>query len=928
MRRSPVSCRLLALALAAFSGSAAFAQLPAGQVFADVPGTAPWYNATNTLHQLGISVGCDSVPNFCPTQSLLRQDMAVFIVTAWSARVWNDPGAFVTQAPPSASPYFSDVPTSSLQFPYIQKLYELGVTAGTVAPQLDANGHVTVLGQFSPSGTLTNYQIAVFATVAGALAANACTAPYFPTNAPKPFPVSTNPSCAPGYFGSGPSQTPYFSDVVSGSYFKFVQQLGDSNGFASPSPITGYPGCGACVFGGNNTVTRGQMAIWTVVGMGLQPRSVLSMGGGSNSYAVQPTITVPFTFTLYNQGPASVEYGQFLLSNGGSDTIPNQGPTYCYGDWGPPAALALYDATPETAAGYNQPLYDGFCTVSLVSVASITNGLQVTVNFTFNPIAAGVTYNVFHDAIYNGGLDPWENVGTLQVLTPPSLNPAPTVTLTDASQSSGFYLVGDSYTMAVTGPPNLPVSLTVNGVATGPSGNTGPSGVYTFSGAWTSANIGSYTDIWYVNGAAASPSLIFSVAQQSCTVPQPSWSGLQTSLSVTDPAYQYVAGNYAAVTLLFPNLPGGTSNLWARVYSASSPVTRRDYPMIFNGLDFQASNIVITDWPLGQMYVDFWAQTSSGPVFCGQFPWQVVPYAQSNTLIGAGPETAYYDGAIDDDYFDPTAPPLPPDDGQPPDTANARRPSTTIHLSRGRALRVILATQVTPVVASSAVVVGDVVQYRYTLDAGQQRQDRVGIRSFDVGGAKFGDAITPEGWFGLSSFPGVTPARYGWAILGDSGLMPGDSAGPFVVTSPLLPGLMKSYVQSIEAERPGVISSIPSQVASPTDLSAESLSEDDELRAIAATSIENNSVQPLVIGPKLTSGAQLFDQIAQELNSAASLSEFATISDSLRAYSTQLTEGQRDSVRAGMAALAAPAGIQRAFAQAMLLDLDWALGIK
>jgi hypothetical protein len=55
------------------------------------------YAATTAMFQLGLSIGCNSVPDFCPTQSLLRQDTAAFIVRAWSARIWNDPEGFQTQ---------------------------------------------------------------------------------------------------------------------------------------------------------------------------------------------------------------------------------------------------------------------------------------------------------------------------------------------------------------------------------------------------------------------------------------------------------------------------------------------------------------------------------------------------------------------------------------------------------------------------------------------------------------------------------------------------------------------------------------------------------------------------------------------------------------------------------------------------------------
>jgi hypothetical protein len=50
------------------------------------------------------------------------------------------------------TPFFTDVPATSPQFPYVQKMYELGLTTGCTPTQ------------FCPNNNLTRQEIAVFLT--------------------------------------------------------------------------------------------------------------------------------------------------------------------------------------------------------------------------------------------------------------------------------------------------------------------------------------------------------------------------------------------------------------------------------------------------------------------------------------------------------------------------------------------------------------------------------------------------------------------------------------------------------------------------------------------------------------------------------------------------------------------------------------------
>ena len=171
------------------------------QYFADVGVGSQYYNATTAMYGLKITSGCLEAPaRFCPTDNLTRGQMAVFIIRAWSLRLWGDPEAFRTYAPPSGNPYFADLTnTSDFQFPYVQKMLELGITNGCLTGPL----------RFCPWDTALNAHIAVFTTRARTLSDSQCTSP-----------------CSVDGFQNSPS--PYFSDVPQGhDFFKWIQRLAD-----------------------------------------------------------------------------------------------------------------------------------------------------------------------------------------------------------------------------------------------------------------------------------------------------------------------------------------------------------------------------------------------------------------------------------------------------------------------------------------------------------------------------------------------------------------------------------------------------------------------------------------------------------------------------------------------------------------------------
>src|SRR6266540_3290403 len=77
------------------------------QLFDDVPPSAPYFTSANHMYNEHITIGC-SAPSpllFCPDPGisgvngyLYRYQMAVFVIRAWSIRMWGDAEAFRTTA--------------------------------------------------------------------------------------------------------------------------------------------------------------------------------------------------------------------------------------------------------------------------------------------------------------------------------------------------------------------------------------------------------------------------------------------------------------------------------------------------------------------------------------------------------------------------------------------------------------------------------------------------------------------------------------------------------------------------------------------------------------------------------------------------------------------------------------------------------------
>lgn len=93
----------------------------AQQAFTDVPSTSSFTDFVYLLSKFGITSGCDVSPaRFCPGDTVMQSQMAVFVIRSLA----GDSFAYPT------TPYFSDVPSTHVMFKYIQKMREWNINPG------------------------------------------------------------------------------------------------------------------------------------------------------------------------------------------------------------------------------------------------------------------------------------------------------------------------------------------------------------------------------------------------------------------------------------------------------------------------------------------------------------------------------------------------------------------------------------------------------------------------------------------------------------------------------------------------------------------------------------------------------------------------------------------------------------------------------
>ncbi|MBS1824720.1 MAG: hypothetical protein JST93_05330 [Acidobacteria bacterium] len=213
--------------------------------------------------------------------------MAAFIIRAWSRRRWNDSEAFQTYAPPSQTPWFTDVDTGHQFFPYIQKMWELGITSGCIATPR----------KYCPDLTIENYQIAVFIARARKVTDNNCLAPC--SNDDFEFPES-----------------PYFSDVPSThGYFRWIQRIAV---LGVVSPFVATPGCSVGYFCPSGVFTRrGEMAKEVMDG-------IVTWSYWNARILVEMHLNPPTQWKGINYSPRLHTYFRMLYDWYTNDSVTNQ----------------------------------------------------------------------------------------------------------------------------------------------------------------------------------------------------------------------------------------------------------------------------------------------------------------------------------------------------------------------------------------------------------------------------------------------------------------------------------------------------------------------------------------------------------------------------------------------------------------------------
>ena len=126
---------------------------PATPTFGDVPATHPQFKEIEALRMEGITAGCSDSPLlYCPDSATTRAQMAILLVRAMRGNTSRV----------SQTPYFEDVPASNPAFPFVQFMYEKGMTAGCSSAPL----------KFCPNDSLPRSQAAVFVSRAFTIKTN------------------------------------------------------------------------------------------------------------------------------------------------------------------------------------------------------------------------------------------------------------------------------------------------------------------------------------------------------------------------------------------------------------------------------------------------------------------------------------------------------------------------------------------------------------------------------------------------------------------------------------------------------------------------------------------------------------------------------------------------------------------------------------
>ena len=139
-RDAPVTRAQMAVFLLKSANGPGYVPPACGGLFDDVPCPDPFADWIEALAAAGITGGCGG-GNYCPSEPVTRQQMAVFLLKAEHGAAY---------APPACGGAFADVPCPSLFADWVEQLAAEGITGGC--------GN----GDYCPSAPSTRGQMAVF----------------------------------------------------------------------------------------------------------------------------------------------------------------------------------------------------------------------------------------------------------------------------------------------------------------------------------------------------------------------------------------------------------------------------------------------------------------------------------------------------------------------------------------------------------------------------------------------------------------------------------------------------------------------------------------------------------------------------------------------------------------------------------------------
>ncbi len=216
------------------------------------------------------------------------------------------------------------------------------------------------------------------------------------------------------------------------------------------------------------------------------------------------------------------------------------------------------------------------------------------------------------------------------------------------------------------------------------------------------------------------------------------------------------------------------------------------------------------------------------------------------------------------------------------------------------------------------------IRYSWSVENGRGATQPIQLFAMNAFNGPLGTTSAPPYWRfqGKSSDPGVTDitdssligiwfSRFAKDVDENGRLIPGSSAGPFVLESPGLPGLITVYATGFKPD-PG-----------PGERSEESRIQDLSPWVVEQTNkllrFPTNSKKCYIIGPKINPSADRFTSLKAEIVQVAQLPEFASVRDALTAAANSPTTA---TLRQALASLNGTP-LQKSFFDAMIFDLSY-----